>query len=109
MERLRTALKTVFCPPPLPTVLLAAFGYGSVILVFALDVEAPALRYASFLASAFALIITVTGLPYLSRGFKKGRERVFGTFLVRKLRSTAVGEKYLTDIHFCNRTHFMWG
>lgn len=103
MENLKNLLKTAFFLPPLPTVLLAVFGYGFVIIVFAFDIQNPALQYVSYLASAYALIVTVTGLPHLSRSLKKGREIVSSLFLVRKFRSTAVGERYLTDIYFRSR------
>ena len=102
MKKLKAALKAVFCLPPLPTVLLAAFGYGSLCLVFARDIQDPVWRYGSYLASTYALILTVTGLPYLLSLLKKGKERVLRSPLGRKLRATAAGEKYLTDLHFRN-------
>lgn len=103
MDRLKAVLKAVFCPPPLMTFLPALLGYGFVIFVFAHDVQNPFLRYASYLASAYALVITLTGLPYLSRRLKKAKSEFDESILMRKFRSTAVGEKYLTDIHFRNR------
>ena len=103
MDRLKAVLKAVFCPPPLMTFLPALLGYGFVIFVFACDVQNPFLRYASYLASAYALVITLTGLPYLSRRLKKAKSEFDESILMRKFRSTAVGEKYLTDIHFRNR------
>ena len=103
METFKKILKKIFCLPPLPTVLLALVGYGFVIAVFAFDIQTPVLRYASFLASAYALVITIAGLPYLSPTLKKGKGRISNTFLVRKFRSSAFGEKYLTDIHFRSR------
>ena len=102
MDRMRAVLKAVFCPLPIMTVLLALLGYGFVIFVFAHDVQNPFLRYASYLASAYALVITCTRLPHLFRGFKKVKRGVEESFPMRKFRSTAVGEKYLTDIHFRN-------
>lgn len=103
MDRLKAVLKAVFCPPPLMTFLPALLGYGFVIFVFACDVQNPFLRYASYLASAYALVITLAGLPYLSRRLKKAKSEFDESILMRKFRSTAVGEKYLTDIHFRNR------
>lgn len=103
MDRLKAVLKAVFCLPPILTVLLALLGYGFVIFVFACDVQNPFLRYASYLASAYALVITLAGLPYLSRRLKKAKSEFDESILMRKFRSTAVGEKYLTDIHFRNR------
>ena len=109
MDRLKAVLKAVFCPPPLMTFLPALLGYGLVIFVFAHDVQNPFLRYASYLASAYALVITLTGLPYLSRRLKKAKSEFDESILMRKFRSTAVGEKYLTDIHFRNRISLSTG
>ena len=103
MDKWKAALKTIFCPPPLMTIPFALFGYGFVIYVFACDVQNPVLRYASFLVSAYALIITLTGLPHLCRSLKKAKRELHESSLIRKVRSTAVGEKYLTDVHFRNR------
>ena len=66
METFKKILKKIFCLPPLPTVLAAFFGYGFVIAVFALDIQNPILRYASYAASAYALIVTCTGLVYVN-------------------------------------------
>lgn len=109
MDRLKAVLKAVFCLPPIMTVLLALLGYGFVIFVFAHDVQNPFLRYASYLASAYALVITLTGLPYLSRCLKKAKSEFDESILMRKFRSTAFGEKYLTDIHFRNRISLSTG
>lgn len=103
METWKRLLKKLFCPPPLPAVLLAAFGYGLLILVFALEIRDPVPRYASYLASAYALAVTCAGLPRLFRGLKKGKEKALGHPLAQRLRATPAGEKYLTDIHFRNR------
>ncbi len=100
MEKFKKILKTLFCLPPLPAILLAVFGYGLLILVFALDIQNPAPRYASYLASAYALAVTAAGLPRL---LKKGREKVSGHSLVRKLRASPAGERYAADAHFRNR------
>ena len=90
MKKLKALLKRLFCLPPLPAVLLAVFGYGSVILVFALEIQTPAPRYAAYLASAYALAVTAAWLPRL---LKKGKEKVSGHALVRKLRSSPAGEE----------------
>lgn len=63
MKKQKAIFKKIFCPQPIQTALLAFLGYGFVILVFMFDIQNPVLRYASFLTSAYALIITITGLP----------------------------------------------
>ncbi len=103
MEKCKRILKALFCLAPLPTVLAALFGYGFLILVFALPVRAPALHCAAYLASAYALTVTCTGLPRLFRFLKKGKEKLLEHALLRKLRATPAGEKVLTDVHYRNR------
>lgn len=70
------------------------------IAVAAFKIQNPILRYASYISSAYALIITVTGLVYINTAI--GGIRKFGSDhpLMKRFRSTAVGEKYLTDVRF---------
>ncbi len=103
MEKFKRILKSVFCLPPVWTVMLALFGYGFVIAVFAIPIQEPALQYASYLASAYALVISITGLRYLPRWMEKCKAKAADLFLVRKFRSTAVGKRYLSDIYYRNR------
>ena len=60
METFKRILKKIFCLPPLGTVLTAAFGYGFVLAVAVFDIQNPVLRYASYSASAYALIVTIS-------------------------------------------------
>ncbi len=100
MEKFKRILKKIFCLPLLPTVLAALFGYGFVIAVFAFDIQNPILQYASYLASAYALIITCTGLIYVNTAIGGVKKFVSDHPLMKKFRSTAVGEKYMTDVRF---------
>ena len=100
MAQLKRILKKLFCLPPLPTVLAALFGYGFVIAVFAFDIQNPILQYASYLASAYALIVTCTGLVYISTAMARVRRFVSEHPLMKKFRSTRMGEKYMTDVRF---------
>lgn len=100
MEIFKRILKKIFCLPPLPTVWAALFGYGFVIAVFAFDIQNPILQYASYIASAYALIITCTGLVYINTAIGSVRKFVSDHPLMKKFRSTKVGEKYMTDVRF---------
>ena len=100
METVKKILKKLFCLPPRWTVLAALFGYGFVIAVFAFDIQNPVLRYASYIASAYALIITVTGFVYMNTAIGGVRNYVANHPLMIKFRSTKVGEKYMTDVRF---------
>ncbi len=100
METFRKLLKKLFCLPPLPTVLVSLFGYGFVLAVAVFDIRTPILRYASYIASAYALVVTVTGFVYLPAAKEAVKRRLSGHPLMKKFRSTAVGEKYMTDVRF---------
>ena len=100
MERCKRILKSIFCLPPFWTVMAALFGYGSVIAVAVFHVQNPAVQYASYLASAYALTVTITGLAYIHTSIGGVRKFVSGHPLMKKFRSTEVGEKYMTDVRF---------
>lgn len=65
MDQIKKILRKIFFLPPLPTVIIAVFGFGFVIAVAAFKIEILALQYLSYVSSAYALIITITGFPYL--------------------------------------------
>ena len=100
MEKFKRILKKIFCLPPPWTILAALFGYGFVIAVAALQITNPILQYASYIASAYALIVTVTGLVSIHTAIGGIKRFVSNHPLMKKFRSTAVGEKYMTDVRF---------
>ena len=65
MEKFKEILKRIFCLPPIWTVVAALLGYGFVIAVAVFHIQNPVLQYASYIASAYALIVTVTGLSFI--------------------------------------------
>lgn len=100
MAKFKKILKMIFCLPPLPTVLAALFGYGFVLMVATFHVKNPILQYASYVASAYALIVTITGFPYLNLAVKNIKSYVLHHPLMKRFRSTAIGERFMTDIRF---------
>ena len=100
MENFKRFLKKIFFLPPLLTVLAAIFGYALIIVVAAFSIELPAVRYLAYFCSAYALIITITGFPYLSAFSQRVKHRVNEHPLLKKIRSTAIGGRYFSDVHF---------
>ncbi len=100
METVKKILKKLFCLSPRWTVLAALFGYGFVLAVAVFKIENPVARYASYLASAYALIVTCTGLVYVNAAIGGVKKFVDHHPLMKKFRSTKVGEKYMTDVRF---------
>ena len=100
MEQFKRMLKRIFFLPPLPTTLLALFGYTFVILVAAFHVEIPVIQYLSYVSSAYALIITITGFSHLVAFARAVRQYINEHPLMKKLRSTAIGEQFFSDGRF---------
>lgn len=100
MEIFKKLLKKLFCLPPLWTFVAALSGYGFVIAVAAFHIQDPMARYASYLASAYALVVTATGLKYAKPAARRVKKAFSEQPLVKKLRSTALGQRFLTDIRF---------
>lgn len=97
MEKWLRILKKIFCLPPLPTVLPALCGYGLVLAVAIFGIENPALQYAAYLCSAYALTITITAIV---RYWKTGGQAVAEHTLVRRLRATSVWQRFFSDVRF---------
>lgn len=100
MEKFLRILKKIFFLPPMPTVFLALFGYGFVIAVAAFKIDIPAMQYLSYISSAYALTITITGFPYFIAFTKSVRQYINEHPLMKKLRGTAIGERFFSDMRF---------
>lgn len=100
MERFKQILKKIFFLPPLPTVIFAILGYAFVIFVFAWEITIPAIEYASYLCSAYALIITITGFPHWIAFVNAVERYIHEHPLMRKLRGTALGGRFFSDVRF---------
>lgn len=72
MEQFKRILRKIFFLPLLPTVLAAVFGFGLVLAVAIFHIEIPAIQYISYIASAYALTVTVTGFKTIITVIKHG-------------------------------------
>lgn len=100
MERFKGILRKIFCLPLLPTVVIALFGFGFVLAVAIFKIENPAFRYLSYISSAYALTITITGFPRIIAFTKATKRRVMEGGLVKKIRGTKYGGRFLDDVRF---------
>lgn len=100
MEQCKRILKRLFFLLPVPTVILALFGYGFVLAVMILPVDVPAVQYLSYVCSAYALIITITSIPRFVAFARAVKEDVNEHSLIKKLRGTEVGERFFSDVRF---------
>lgn len=94
---MKSILKSLFCLPPLPTLLISVPAYGLVIYVLTGENVDPAVTYAAYFLSAYALIITITGMAGVVRLVRQGMER---HPLVRRLLGIPLVSRYLKEDMF---------
>lgn len=100
MQRFIRILKQIFFIPPLPTLLAAVFGYAFVLAVMILQIDLPAVQCLSYVCSAYALIVTITGFPHFTAFMKSLKKRIMEHPLMKKLQSTRIGGRFFNDIRF---------
>lgn len=96
MEQFKRMLKKVFCLSPRLTVFIAVPSFVFVCVILALG-DHSALSYAAYLLSAYALIITGTGIFGIIEAAKDGIER---SPILRKIRNNPLGKRLLGDAVF---------
>ncbi len=96
MERLKAVFRKIFFLPPLPTVLIAVPSYLFVFVMLGIG-DHSVLAYAAYIVSAYAMMITITGLPGVIGAIRNSRENLT---LLKKIRSTALGSRLLGDAIF---------
>lgn len=75
-------------------------GYGLVIAVAAFKIEIPALQYLSYISSAYALVITITGFPHYIAFARSAKHRVTESDLIKIIRGTKYGGRFFDDVRF---------
>ena len=94
---IKKMFRKVFFLPPVPTLLISAVSYGLVIYALAGEDVEPALAYVSYLLSAYALIITITGISGVVRLVRRG---ITEHPLVRKIQGIPLVDRYLREDTF---------
>lgn len=96
-EKMLKILIRIFCLPPVLTLIIAVPSFGFVIAVLMGQIQSPVLAYMSYVLSAYALVISVTGIlkvvTYLRKDF---REHLW----IKALLSKPVVEKFLSESRF---------
>ena len=96
MERLKAIFRKIFFLPPLPTVLIAVPSLTFVFVMLSIGNHST-LAYIAYILSAYAMIITVTGLPGIIESIRSGIDNLT---LLKKIRGTAWGSRLLGDAVF---------
>lgn len=94
MDRLKRLLKTLVCLPPRRTVLIAVPSFVFVFVMLGTGERYPVLSLLSYLLSAYAMIITVTGAADIVRAVRRGAANLP---LVQRVRGIPAGARYLDD------------
>ena len=96
MEKFKKILKKVFFLPPPITVLIAVPSFVFVFVMLARD-DHTVLSYIAYILSAYALIITATGISGIMGAAKSGFDQ---WPLLRRIQSNPVGHRLLGDAVF---------
>ncbi|MDE5931568.1 MAG: hypothetical protein K2H40_03660 [Lachnospiraceae bacterium] len=97
LQRIKRILKNIFFLSPIPTLLLSVPAYLFVIYALAGENVNPAIAYVSYLLSAYALTITVTGIVRIVR---LGRRGIGEKPLVKKVLGISLVDRYLKEDTF---------
>lgn len=97
MKALKTLSRRLFCLPPLATALVAVPSFALLIFVFLFGLQESALAYAAYLASAYALAVTATGVYRAANGL---RRKAANHPAVQKLRAHPLVERFSSDAFF---------
>lgn len=106
LQRITDILKKIFKLPPIPTILISVPSFVLVIYVLANNIENMAISYAAYALSAYAMIITITGIAGIVRLIRHGIEN---HPIVRKALKIPLLEKYFKEVEFRTETSLYQG
>jgi hypothetical protein len=96
-EKWLAVLKKNFFLKPLPTVVIAVPSYVFVFFVLTNESVPTAIAYISYILSAYAFIITITGFPKIINALKNG---FWNLHLIRAFRNTRIGARFFDNALF---------
>lgn len=105
-EQIVKILRKMFCLRPLPTLLIAVPSYALVIYALVWKDVNPVIAYVSYFLSAYALIITITGITGVVSVVRRGINK---HPLVRKMMGIPLVERYLKKDTFRAQTALYQG
>lgn len=106
LQRMMNILKKVFKLPPIPTLVISIPSFLFVAYVLINGVESKVISYVSYILSAYALIITVTGIVRIVFAIKQGMEN---HPFIKKVLGIPVFDKYLKEAVFRAETSLYQG
>lgn len=106
MERIKKIFRKVFFLSPVPTLLISVPSYGLVIYALTYENVEPVIAYLSYSLSAYALIITITGITGIVRLVRRGIDK---HPFVRKVMGIPLISRYLQEDMFRAETSLYQG
>ncbi len=106
LQRIKDILRKIFKLPPIPTLLISIPSFVFMIYVLANNIENAVISYAAYSLSAYALVITITGMATITRYIKRGIENYP---FIKKVLSIPLFEKYVKEIMFRIETSLYQG
>lgn len=106
-QRIMDILKKIFKLPPVPTLLVAVPSFALVIYVLANNgMENMPVSYAAYILSAYALVITGTGIAGIVKWLRDGIEN---HPLIKRALEIPLLKKYLKEVSFRTETSLYQG
>lgn len=106
LQKIKKILRKIFILSPVPTLLIAIPSYVLVIYVLVKGLEHEIISYIAYLLSAYAAIITVTGIAGIVHLVRQG---IKNHPFVKKAFSIPVIEKYFKEVMFRTETSLYQG
>lgn len=106
LQNMKKTLKKIFVLPPVPTLLISIPSYGLVIYALAKENVNPVICYVSYFLSAYALIITITGITGIVRVVRNGIQEHPAA---RKMMENSLVSRYLKEDIFRTETALYQG
>lgn len=106
LQKMITILKKIFQLPPIPAIMISVPSFVLVIYVLANNMENTAISYVAYTLSAYAMVVTITGVAEVIRLIKNGIEN---HPFVKKALGIPLFDKYLKEAAFRTETSLYLG
>ena len=96
-QKMMKIIKRIFFLPPVPTLLIAIPSFAMVFFVLIKEALSPVISYLSYILSAYALIITITGTVDIVKWIRK---EIRDHPAVRRLMNIPLVERFFSETIF---------
>lgn len=106
LQKMIAILKKIFQLPPIPAIMISVPSFVLVIYVLANNMENTAISYVAYMLSAYAMVVTITGVAEVIRLIRNGIEN---HPFVKKALGIPLFDKYLKEAAFRTETSLYLG